>query len=75
MLPGSALDQPREIDGYEILGPIGHGGMGRVDLARQRNLGRLVAIKWLALPAGADSAELARQLPSRGRGDGPRFTP
>ncbi len=38
------------ISGYEILGPIGHGAMGEVTLARQVNLNRLVAIKWLRLP-------------------------
>lgn len=45
------------VPGYQIIQPIGHGGMGRVFLARQLSLGRLVAIKLLTLTVGAGSAE------------------
>src|SRR5438128_1796419 len=45
---------------YEILSPLGAGGMGEVYRARDRKLGRDVAIKVLPTALAADVDRLAR---------------
>jgi serine/threonine protein kinase len=62
-LDKTAVSRPRPADlipGYQLVEPLGRGGMGEVHLATQLSLGRKVAVKLLAQDLAKDQAFVAR---------------
>ena len=55
-----AIDRGTRLGPYEVLGPIGAGGMGEVYRARDPRLGRDVAIKVLATTTAVSQDQLRR---------------
>jgi WD40 repeat protein len=53
-------ERPPAVDGYEVLGELGRGGMGVVYKARQLKLDRVAALKMILAGAHAGPKDLAR---------------
>ncbi len=54
-------------DRYEVLGFLAQGGMGRVFKARDRKLGRLVALKFILSDAGVAASRFAQEAQAQAR--------
>ena len=75
--PASAGDEgARRFGDFDLLAQLGAGGMGTVHLARQRSLGRLVALKLLPPGLSADevsAARFRREVQAMARADHPNI--
>ncbi len=61
---GTSTGELPTIPGYELMRLLGQGGMGKVFLAQQQALKRLVCVKVLSIPEGED-ADLCRAMFAR----------
>ncbi|MFN8011077.1 MAG: serine/threonine-protein kinase [Holophagaceae bacterium] len=57
----------RDWDRYEVLGFLAQGGMGRVYKARDRKLGRLVALKFILSDSASAAQRFAREAQAQAR--------
>ncbi len=68
-VPGTIAATLTSWDRYEILRPLGQGGMGSVFLARDLRLGRLVALKFLRLPSPEAAERMMQEARAQARLD------
>jgi len=72
--PAAAPATARRFGEFDLLAMLGEGGMGTVYLARQRSLGRLVALKAMPPALSSDdlaAARFAREIAALARSDHP----
>lgn len=75
---GTTPALPARFGDYDLTSELGHGGMGIVFKARQRALGRTVALKMIsrgAVPSAADLARFRTEAESAARLDHPAIVP
>lgn len=68
-VPGAIPTPLQSWERYEILRPLGQGGMGTVFLARDRRLGRSVALKFLRVPSPEAAERMLQEARAQARLD------
>ena len=70
-VPGTIPGPLKDWERYEVVRPLGQGGMGTVFLARDTRLGRLVALKFLRLPSPDAADRMLQEARAQARLDHP----
>ncbi|MFO0656132.1 MAG: hypothetical protein U0787_13765 [Polyangia bacterium] len=67
--PGAIPDPLKQWERYDLVRPLGQGGMGTVFLAKDRKLGRAVALKFLRVPSIEAAERLLQEARAQARLD------